>query len=128
MGEGGANRQLNVLGEPLELCCRKPLTGFYRDGFCNTGPMDVGTHTVCAQVTQSFLEFSAWAGNDLITPRSEVAFPGLKEGDHWCLCAARWLQAHDAGYAPKLYLRRTNIKTLEIIPLETLKTFALDLN
>jgi len=128
MGEGGANRQLNVFGEPLELCCKDPLTGFYRDGFCNTGPMDYGVHTVCAAVTQKFLEFSAWSGNDLITPVPAAQFPGLKEGDRWCLCAARWSEAERAGYAPRLYLRATHIKTLQMVPLETLKRYALDLS
>ena len=128
MGEGGSSQQLNVLGEPLEMCCNDPMTGFYRDGYCNTGPMDMGTHTVCARMTDTFLEFSARAGNDLSTPRPEYEFPGLKEDDRWCLCARRWLEAEEAGYAPSLWLRRTNIKTLSIIPIERLKPFALDLN
>ena len=128
MGEGEINRQLNVLGEPLSACCTDPITGFYRDGYCNTGPMDVGTHSVCAELTETFLAFSARAGNDLSTPRPEFNFPGLKEGDQWCLCATRWLDAHQAGHAPRVYLCRTNIKSLEFIPLETLKPYALDLS
>jgi uncharacterized protein (DUF2237 family) len=90
--------------------------------------MDLGTHTVCAALTTEFLEFSAWAGNDLITPRPEFNFPGLKEGDQWCLCATRWLDAHKAGQAPRVYLQRTNIKTLELVPLEILKPYAIDLS
>ena len=119
---------INVLGEPLELCCRDPMTGFYRDGFCNTGDSDAGVHTVCASVTQTFLERSAIAGNDLMTPRPQFNFPGLAEGDQWCLCAMRWQQAEAQGYAPRVYLRRTHLKTLDIIPLETLKAYALDLS
>ncbi|EED34292.1 conserved hypothetical protein [Luminiphilus syltensis NOR5-1B] len=120
--------QLNVLGEPLECCCQDPLTGFYRDGFCNTGPGDAGLHTVCAQVDDDFLGFSAQAGNDLSTPRPEFEFPGLQSGDAWCLCAARWAEAHQMGLAPKVFLRRTNIKTLELIPLEWLKAYAIDIS
>ena len=126
MGDGGENRQRNVLGEPLEVCCKKPMTGFYRDGYCNTGPMDTGTHTVCAEMTDSFLSFSAWAGNDLITPIPAYDFPGLKPGDRWCLCARRWTEAERAGYAPRLWLRRTNLKTLEVVDLALLKKYALD--
>ncbi len=128
MNQFAGSPQLNVFGESLELCCTSPMTGYFRNGFCQTGPMDVGTHTVCAAVTQSFLEFSAWAGNDLITPRPEMDFPGLKEGDRWCLCATRWLDAHKAGRAPKVHLRRTNIKTLQLIPLEILKPYGIDLS
>ncbi len=128
MNQFAGSPQLNVFGESLELCCTSPMTGYFRNGFCQTGPMDVGTHTVCAAVTQNFLEFSAWAGNDLITPRPEMDFPGLKEGDRWCLCATRWLDAHKAGRAPKVHLRRTNIKTLQLIPLEILKPYGIDLS
>ena len=127
MGDGGGDRQLNVLGTPLEVCCKSPMTGFYRDGYCNTGPMDTGTHTVCSQMTDSFLSFSAWAGNDLITPIPAYDLPGLKPGDQWCLCARRWLEAQQSGYAPKIWLRRTNIKTLQIVSLASLKEYALDL-
>lgn len=120
-------RQLNVLGEPLECCCKAPMTGFFRDGYCHTGPMDVGRHTVCTKVTQEFLVFSAQAGNDLVTARPEVDFPGLKPGDGWCLCASRWAEAERAGYAPKVYLQRTHIRTLDVVPLALLKPYALDL-
>ena len=125
--EGLPQSQQNVFGEPIELCCNDPLTGFYRDGHCNTGPNDLGAHTVCALMTDEFLEYSATAGNDLSTPRPEFNFPGLVAGNRWCLCAMRWEQAHRAGKAPKLYLKATNIVTLRAIPLEILKPYALDL-
>ena len=125
--EGVPQSQQNVFGEPIELCCKDPLTGFYRDGHFNTGPNDLGTHTVCALMTDEFLEYSASAGNDLSTPRPEFNFPGLVAGNRWCLCAMRWEQAHRAGKAPKLYLKATNIVTLRAIPLEILKPYALDL-
>ncbi len=120
--------QRNVLGGDLGPCCHKPKTGFYRDGYCNTSPEDQGSHTVCIQVTREFLEFSRFRGNDLSTPMPEWGFPGLKEGDRWCLCAARWLEAHELGMAPKVYLIATNERALEVIPLEQLKAYALDLN
>ncbi len=97
---------LNVLGEDLELCSAEPLTGYYRDGCCNTGADDAGVHVVCAQMTDEFLEFSKAAGNDLSTPQSEAGFPGLTAGDRWCLCASRWKEAFDAGVAPSVVLRR----------------------
>ena len=125
--EGLPQSQQNVFGEPIELCCNDPMTGFYRDGRCNTGPNDLGTHTVCALMTDEFLEYSAAAGNDLSTPRPEFNFPGLVAGNRWCLCAMRWEQAYRAGKAPKLYLKATNIVTLRAIPLEILKPYALDL-
>ena len=125
--EGLPQSQQNVFGEPTELCCNDPLTGFYRDGQCNTGPNDLGTHTVCALMTDEFLEYSAAVGNDLSTPRPEFNFPGLVAGNRWCLCAMRWEQAHRAGKAPKLYLKATNIVTLRAIPLDILKPYALDL-
>ena len=125
--EGLPQSQQNVFGEPIELCCSDPLTGFYRDGHCNTGPNDLVTHTVCALMTDEFLEYSAAAGNDLSTPRPEFSFPGLVAGNRWCLCAMRWEQAHRAGKAPKLFLKATNIVTLRAIPLEILKPYALDL-
>ena len=125
--EGLPQSQQNVFGEPIELCCNDPLTGFYRDGHCNTGPNDLGAHTVCALMTDEFLKYSAAAGNDLSTPRPEFNFPGLVAGNRWCLCAMRWEQAHRAGKAPKLYLKATNIVTLRAIPLEILKPYALDL-
>ena len=125
--EGLPPSQQNVFGESIELCCCDPVTGFYRDGHCNTGPNDLGTHTVCALMTDGFLEYSAAAGNDLSTPRPEFNFPGLVAGNRWCLCALRWEQARRAGKAPKLYLKATNIVTLRAIPLETLKPYALDI-
>ncbi len=117
----------NVLGEPLALCCTKPLTGFYRDGSCNTGPEDWGRHTVCAQVDAEFLAFSRSRGNDLSTPVPELGFPGLKPGDCWCLCAERWKEALDAGSAPKVVLEATHAVTLQIVPLEELKKYAVRL-
>lgn len=118
----------NVLGERLSECCTKPLTGFYRDGSCNTGPDDFGVHTVCARVDADFLAFSKAAGNDLSTPVPQVGFDGLKPGDCWCLCAARWKEAFDAGRAPRLRLAATHEATLEIVPLATLKKYAIDLS
>jgi uncharacterized protein (DUF2237 family) len=118
----------NVLGETLTECCAKPLTGFYRDGSCNTGPEDLGMHTVCAQVDADFLAFSKSAGNDLSTPVPQFGFDGLKPGDCWCLCAARWKEALDAGQAPRIRLAATHEATLEIVPLDTLKKFAIDLS
>ena len=120
-------KQINVFGEPIEECCSNPITGFYRDGFCHTDDLDRGLHVVCAQVTNEFLNFSKTRGNDLSTPRPELNFPGLKEGDSWCLCAERWKEAFDNGFAPKVYLKRTNKKALSIIDIETLKDFAVDL-
>ena len=120
--------QKNVLGLELEVCGTDPVTGFYRDGCCNTGAGDVGTHTVCAIVDDRFLEFSRNQGNDLITPRPEYRFKGLKNGDRWCLCAMRWEEARQAGCAPKVKLTSTNIKTLEFVALENLKEHQIDLN
>jgi uncharacterized protein (DUF2237 family) len=118
----------NVLGEGLVECCSKPLTGFYRDGACNTGPEDFGAHTVCAQMTADFLAFSKAAGNDLSTPVPQFGFEGLKPGDCWCLCAARWKEAFDAGKAPRVRLAATHEATLDIVPLDTLKKYALDIS
>ena len=118
----------NVLGEPLQTCSDKPLTGFYRDGCCNTGPEDAGVHTVCALMTAEFLEFSRSRGNDLSTPAPEFGFPGLKPGDRWCLCAARWKEALEAGMAPRVVLTATHEATLEIVPLGELKRYAADLS
>jgi uncharacterized protein (DUF2237 family) len=118
----------NVLGEPLQSCSDKPLTGFYRDGCCNTGPEDTGVHTVCALMTAEFLEFSRLRGNDLSTPVPEFGFPGLKPGDRWCLCAARWKEALEAGMAPRVVLTATHEATLEIVPLGELKRYAVDLS
>lgn len=106
----------------------RPLTGFYRDGCCNTGPEDVGSHTVCAQMTDAFLAFSARAGNDLSTPRPEYGFPGLRAGDRWCLCASRWLQAYRAGMAPPVVLSATHEAALLIVPREALLAHAIDVN
>jgi uncharacterized protein (DUF2237 family) len=120
--------QKNVFGEPLAVCSESPRTGFFRDGCCNTGPQDVGSHTVCAVMTAEFLEFSKKAGNDLSTPAHEYGFPGLKAGDRWCLCAARWQQAFEAGRAPKVVLSATHERALEIAALPDLKRFAIDLS
>ena len=118
----------NVLGEKLEVCSSRPLTGFYRDGCCNTGREDVGLHTVCTQVTKEFLAFSKAKGNDLSTPRPELGFAGLQPGDCWCLCALRWKEAYEAGAAPVVILASTHEATLEHIPLALLKEYARDLH
>ena len=118
----------NILGEALTPCGMDPVTGFYRDGCCSTGPEDVGSHTVCVALTEKFLTYTASVGNDLSTPRPEYGFPGLKEGDKWCLCASRWLQAFEAGYAPKVHVQSTNEAALRIIPMEVLTSMAADLN
>ncbi|MBM3391432.1 MAG: DUF2237 domain-containing protein [Betaproteobacteria bacterium] len=120
--------QPNVLGGPLGVCSEKPVTGFFRTGCCDTGPQDVGRHTVCIVATADFLAFSKSRGNDLSTPMPEYDFPGLKPGDRWCLCAARWKEAFDAGMAPKVVLNATNEATLDIVALEDLKRFAADLH
>lgn len=114
---------LNILGESLLPCSMNPLTGFTRTGCCETGPQDLGTHTVCAIVTEEFLHYSLSKGNDLITPMPAWNFPGLKPGDRWCLCVTRWLEAYQAGVAPKIIPDATNIKTLEYVPIETLTPF-----
>jgi len=119
---------LNVFGEPLETCSERPMTGFFRDGCCNTGQEDAGSHTVCVEATREFLEYSRFRGNDLSTPMPRHGFPGVKPGDRWCLCAARWLEAYNSGMAPKVYLKRTHQRALEIVPLELLRKFALDLD
>jgi len=119
---------INVLGEPLLSCNENPITGFFRDGSCNTNKDDVASHTVCIEVTLEFLEYSRFRGNDLSTPAPEYGFSGLKPGNHWCLCAARWLEAHQQKMAPRVHLMATHKKALEIIPLELLKEFAIDLN
>ena len=117
---------LNVLGGPLAICCEDPATGFYRDGYCHTGPQDVGSHTVCARLTAEFLEFSLLRGNDLTTPRPEYNFPGLRPGDRWCLCVARWREALEAGVAPPVVLAATHEKALAVVTLEQLSRHALD--
>jgi uncharacterized protein (DUF2237 family) len=119
---------LNVFGETLESCSEDPVTGFFRDGCCNTDNQDLGSHTVCIEVTEKFLEYSRFRGNDLSTPMPQHGFPGLKEGDRWCLCAARWLEAYQQDMAPRVFLRRTHIKALDIVPLEILRRLAADLN
>jgi len=116
---------LNVLGTPLVDCGTDPITGFYRDGCCNTGPLDSGTHTVCAIMTEEFLSFTKSQGNDLSTPLPAYGFPGLKPNDRWCLCVKRWKQAYDAGYAPKVVLEASHAKSLEVVILQHLKELAL---
>ncbi|MEX2632000.1 MAG: DUF2237 domain-containing protein [Tistlia sp.] len=118
----------NVLGEPLEPCSLDPVTGFFRDGCCNSGPEDAGSHTVCAEMTEAFLAYSKGRGNDLSTPRPEFGFPGLKEGDRWCLCALRWREAYAAGRAPRVVLAATHERALEVVDLFDLKRYAHDLN
>jgi hypothetical protein len=115
---------LNVLGLPLESCSKDPLTGWYRDGCCNTDNNDRGSHTVCARVTQDFLDFLRERGNDLITPAPQFNFPGLKEGDQWCVCAASWRQAYKEGKACKIHLESTHYSTLRIVPLEELMEYS----
>ena len=121
-------KSVNVLNEPLETCGNDPKTGFFRDGCCNTSEEDFGSHTVCVNVTQEFLEFSRVRGNDLSTPRPEFGFPGLNAGDRWCLCASRWMEAYEQGLAPKVHLRCTHKRALEIIPLDLLRECAVNLN
>jgi uncharacterized protein len=115
---------INVLGATLEPCSTAPLTGFFRNGCCDTGPMDRGQHTVCALMTAEFLALSKYLGNDLSTPRPEYGFAGLKPGDRWCLCASRFLQAHDEGAAPDVVLAATHVRTLDVVPLEVLRAYA----
>lgn len=115
----------NVLNTPLEACCTDPMTGYYRDGFCNTGGGDMGAHVVCAEMMDDFLEYSKACGNDLITPRPEYNFPGLKAGDCWCLCASRWQEAFEAGVAPKVKLAATHAGALEFSSLNDLQQHSL---
>ncbi|MFK7849515.1 MAG: DUF2237 family protein [Akkermansiaceae bacterium] len=115
----------NALGTALEVCCHNPTTGFYRDGYCRTGPGDHGLHTVCAQVTEEFLTFSKARGNDLSTPRPEFDFPGLNPGDFWCLCVTRWAEALDAGKAPRVKLEACHLSVLEYVDLDVLKKHAI---
>jgi uncharacterized protein len=122
------SESVNVLGEKLETCGKDPITGFYRDGCCNVGPDDFGLHAVCAVVTAEFLEFSKAQGNDLSTPRPEFGFEGLKPGDSWCLCAARWQEAFEAGSAPRVRLRATHQAALEKCALDDLKSQGADLS
>ncbi len=125
---GRMDPSLNVFGETLEPCGTDPLTGFYRDGCCNTSNRDGGSHTVCARVTEAFLAFSRDRGNDLVTPRPEFGFPGLKPGDTWCLCASRWLEAERNDAAPRVVLKATHQRALEIVSLDLLRPYAVDLN
>ena len=118
--------KLNVLGEPLIPCSDKPLTGFFRDGCCNTAPEDLGLHVVCCRVTAGFLEFSRSRGNDLSTLLPDFGFPGLKPGDQWCLCAARWQEALEAGAAPRVVLQATHAAALRVVRLADLKAHAVD--
>ncbi|MCJ8298364.1 MAG: DUF2237 domain-containing protein [Pseudomonadales bacterium] len=122
------DKSVNVFGEPLVTCGDNPNTGYYRDGKCNTCSDDIGSHTVCIEASSEFLEYSRLRGNDLSTPMPEFEFPGLQPGDSWCLCATRWLQAQEQGMAPKVHLMRTHIKALEIVPMQLLKKYAVDLN
>lgn len=123
-----AEPSVNVLGGPLKSCSTDPVTGFYRNGCCDTGPLDQGSHTVCAVMTAEFLDFSKAVGNDLSTPRPEYGFAGLKPGDQWCLCAARWAQAFAAGKAPRVRLSSTHRRALEICALEDLRSRSADLS
>jgi len=118
----------NVFDEPLLSCSENPVTGFFRDGCCNTSDEDFGSHTVCVEVTQDFLDYSRFRGNDLSTPMPDFGFPGLQPGDRWCLCASRWLEAYEQGMAPKIFLTRTHKRALEIVELEKLKEHAADIN
>ena len=126
MSEPRAEDERNVLGGPLQPCSTDPLTGFYRTGDCSSGPEDVGSHTVCAVVSAEFLALQRRLGNDLSTPRPEYGFPGLRPGDRWCVVAARWLQAYQAGVAAGVVLAATNARALEIVPMEALRQHAVD--
>ena len=119
---------VNVLGEKLKPCSKDPVTGFFRDGFCNTCLEDMGSHTVCVEVSHDFLAFSKGVGNDLSTPIQHARFPGLTQGDRWCLCAERWLEAYNVGKAPKIFLENTHIHAMKIISLDLLKEFAIQIN
>jgi uncharacterized protein (DUF2237 family) len=118
-----AEEAINVLGQPLEACSMAPLTGFFRDGHCNTCSADHGSHTVCAVMNEEFLAYSAYVGNDLSTPAPQYGFSGLKPGDHWCLCALRFLQAHDEGCAPRVNLAATHRRALDVVPLTVLQQY-----
>lgn len=119
--------QLNLFNEIIEECSCEPLTGFFRTGCCDTSDQDLGSHTVCALMTEDFLRFSIAKGNDLSTPVPQYNFPGLKEGDRWCLCANRWLEAYKSDSAPAIIAKATNLKALDIIPMEIIKEFAIDI-
>ncbi len=126
MSEPEAEVERNVLGGPLQPCSTDPLTGYYRTGVCSSGPEDVGSHTVCAVVSAEFLDLQRRIGNDLSTPRPEYGFPGLRPGDRWCVVAARWMQAYQAGAASGVVLAATNARALEVVPLEALRQHAVD--
>ena len=122
-----ASRERNVLGGELEACGTGPMTGFYRDGYCTTGPEDRGSHTVCVVVTTEFLEHQRSVGNDLVTPRPEWRFPGLTPGDRWCVVASRWLEAHQDGAAAPVFLAATHERALQVVPLQLLQSYAADI-
>ena len=122
------DESINVFGEPLLPCGEDPVTGFFRDGKCNTCDDDFGSHTICIETTKEFLEYSRFKGNDLSTPMPDYGFEGLRPGHTWCLCAARWLEAYEDDMAPRVHLTKTHHRALEIIPLEILRKFAADLN
>ena len=122
------SESLNVFDQPLVSCGEDPVTGYYRDGCCNTSEQDGGSHTVCVEISREFLEASRARGNDLVTPRPEFGFPGLKPGDRWCVCAGRWLEAQQEGVAPRVYLTRTHKRALELVPLDVLREYAADLH
>lgn len=126
--ENNMDEVINVLGEVLRLCGEDPVTGFYRDSYCNTCAQDVGSHTICIEANEGFLQYSRFKGNDLSTPIPEFGFKGLKPGDSWCLCAARWLEAYNDKMAPRVHLLSTHVKALEIVSLDLLKECAVDLN
>lgn len=128
MAKDDRELSINVLGGILQPCSTAPMTGFYRNGCCDTGPMDRGSHTVCAVMTDEFLALSKYLGNDLSTPRPEFGFAGLKAGDRWCLCAARFLQAHDEGAAPNVHLAATHEASTRVVPLPILQQYAVDLD
>ena len=117
---------INIFGDKIEACCHDPVTGYFRDGFCNTDEHDFGSHVVCAEITEDFLIFSKAMGNDLSTPRPEFGFPGLKEGDRWCLCALRWKEAYDAGVAPRVYLESCHLNALSYVTKDQLEEFAVN--
>ncbi|MBV1876341.1 MAG: DUF2237 domain-containing protein [Pseudomonadales bacterium] len=122
------DESINVNGDVLQPCSNDPVTGFFRDGCCNTCAEDVGSHTVCVEMTTEFLDYSRFAGNDLSTPHPGAGFPGLKQGDRWCLCAARWLEAYNKGMAPRIFLANTHIKATDIIPISLLKEYAVTIS
>ena len=117
---------INIFGDKIEACCHDPVTGYFRDGFCNPDEHDFGSHVVCAEITEDFLIFSKAKGNDLSTPRPEFNFPGLKEGDRWCLCALRWKEAYDAGVAPRVYLESCHLNALSFVTKDQLEEIAVN--